>query len=71
MFLLLFQALRETFQKATAMTNSGMDRAGLAPDPNLIVSQTARSWDRGHRPACCQPDSLVLAQGLQASLYIT
>lgn len=58
--MLLFQTLRDTFWKATAVTNNGMDRAGLAPDPNLIVSQTARSWHRGRSPACTSLRVLAL-----------
>lgn len=39
--------LERCFQAPIAVTNCGMDRAGLAPDPNLIVSQTAQSQHKG------------------------
>lgn len=39
--------LERCFQAVTAMTNSGINRAGLAPDPNLIVSQIAQSQHKG------------------------
>ena len=69
MFLLLFQALRDTFQKATAMTSSGMDRAGLAPDPNLIVSQMVQSWHKGAVGQLVETAASLRVLGLECGFW--
>lgn len=45
--------LRDVLQSAVAVTSSGMDRSGLAPDPNIIVSQMTQSRLKLLHPLGC------------------